>query len=204
MQIHGTSDGTVPYGGGAGWTEPIVSLVDYWADFNNCDLTAVVTNVPDINTGDGTTVEKFSYLNGDNCTEVIHYKVDNGGHTWPGTVFTSAGTNQDINASVEIWKFLSQYDINGLIGSCSTAGIENDFEDVYTVFPNPATNTIYIKGVQKFTDMQEVKITDLSGAIGISSNDIENGIDVSGLADGMYIVHLVQDKGETVLRFAKK
>ena len=32
---------------------------------------------------DGSTVEKSSYLNGDNCVEVVHFKVLNGDHTWP-------------------------------------------------------------------------------------------------------------------------
>ena len=204
MQIHGTSDGTVPYGGGAGWTEPITSLVEHWVDFNNCDTAAVVENVPDINTGDGTTVEKFTYMNGDNCTEVIHYKVANGSHTWPGTVFTSAGTNQDINASIEIWKFLSQYDMNGLIGNCSSAGVENESLNTVTVYPNPANDQIKIEGIQNLNDIQELVITDLSGAVVLTGENIENGIDVSELAKGMYHIHITQLTGETFIKFVKE
>src|SRR5690554_7344256 len=34
---------------------------------------------------DITNVERFTYTNGDNGTEVIFYRIENGGHTWPGT-----------------------------------------------------------------------------------------------------------------------
>lgn len=205
MQIHGTSDGTVPYGGGAGWTEPISSLIDYWADYNNCDLAAVIENVPDSNTGDGSTVEKFTYLNGDNCTEVIHYKVANGGHTWPGTIFNTAGTNQDMDASIEIWNFLSQYDINGLIGNCSTAELEDEESlNTLTVYPNPATNNIQIEGFQNLIDIQEVVITDLSGTVILTTKTMENGINVSQLAKGMYHISIRQSGGITSIKFVKE
>jgi polyhydroxybutyrate depolymerase len=42
------------------------------------------------------------------------YKVNNGGHTWPGSIgVTGAGnTNRDISASDEIWKFVSRFSLN--------------------------------------------------------------------------------------------
>jgi len=204
MQFHGTTDGTVPYAGGFGWTEPINSLVDYWANFNNCSLPPVIENVPDINAGDGSTVEKYTYLNGDNCTEVIHYKITNGAHTWPGTTFNFAGTNQDINASVEIWKFLSQYDINGLM-NCGSLGLDKEEQTpTLSVYPNPAENKIQIEGFQDLTDLHKLIITDLSGAIVFSAESVDKGIDVSELSSGLYIVHINHSSGETSIKFAKR
>ena len=52
----------------------------------------------------------------DNCTSVQELKVIGGDHDWPG----SSG-NMDINATNEIWNFVSRYDINGLI-DCNTTG----------------------------------------------------------------------------------
>lgn len=204
MQFHGTADGTVPYAGGIGWTEPVSSLVDYWANFNNCSVTPVIENVPDINAGDGSTVEKFSYLNGDNCTEVIHYKITNGAHTWPGTAFSSAGTNQDINASVEIWKFLSQYDINGLM-NCSSAGLDEEvLIPSLSVYPNPVENKLQIEGLQDLSDLDNLIITDLSGAILFTSESVGNGIDVSELSSGLYMVHIKHSLGEASIKFSKR
>ena len=78
----------------------------------------------DINLIDLCQAEHYVYENGTNGSSVELYKVINGGHTWPGSNFSSGITNYDINACVEIWKFFSRYDINGLIGT--TTLIEND------------------------------------------------------------------------------
>ncbi len=123
LQIHGDSDGTVPYNGGLGWSEPITSLVNWWVIDNNCPPTPVFTAMPNISTTDGTTAERYAYENPNTCIEVIHYKILGGDHTWPGAAFNFPGTNYDINASKEVWDFLSKYDINGRI-DCGTTGLE--------------------------------------------------------------------------------
>ena len=98
---------------------------------------------PNSNTSDGSTVERRSWENGDNCVTVQELKVINGGHDWPG----SSG-NMDINASQEIWKFVSKYDINGLINCISTA--ITTFNDVeFEIFPNPSSNVIYVNKLDK-------------------------------------------------------
>jgi len=122
LQIHGTSDQTVPYGGGAGWSSPINTLVNWWATENNCTSPATITQMPNISTSDNTTVEKQVYPDGDACTEVVHYKVAGGSHTWPGSLFNSPGTNYDIDASLVVWKFVSQFDMNGRI-DCGVTSI---------------------------------------------------------------------------------
>lgn len=205
MQIHGTSDATVPYGGGAGWTEPIVSLMDHWANYNNCDLTPVIENVPDINTGDGTTVEKYTYVNGDECTEAIHFKIANGSHTWPGTAFSSAGTNHDINASVEIWNFLSRYDIDGLIAHCSPASVdESGAIQSFSVYPNPATEFLIIKTEGISESFQSFEITNLAGQTLIKSSYNVGSIDISELAEGIYFLKLNVGENEFVTTFSKQ
>jgi polyhydroxybutyrate depolymerase len=144
IQIHGTVDGTVPYNGSAGWTASITNVLNHWATFNNCSPVPTLVNVVNTNLSDGSTVEKYTYENGDNCSEVVHFKVTNGQHTWPGSIINLAGTNYDINASVEIWNFISKYDIFGLI-SCNPATIEDQFgmED-FQVFPNPCSESIHV------------------------------------------------------------
>ena len=51
-----------------------------------------------------------SWLNGDNSVITDHIIVNRGGHDWFGV-----WGNMDINSTAEIWKFFSQYDINGKI-----------------------------------------------------------------------------------------
>ena len=108
MEIHGTADFTVPF-------NDIINGIEYWRDYNNCNLIADTTLIPDLNFGDLSTVEHIVYNNGDNGVTTELFKVINGGHTWPGSNLSTGVTNYDINASIEIWKFFSRYDINGLI-----------------------------------------------------------------------------------------
>ena len=68
------------------------------------------------------TATHYAYNNGDNGVSVELFKL-----TWADIhgqqSFWGTGTNQDIRASEEIWKFFSKYDINGVIGSSSTKGL---------------------------------------------------------------------------------
>lgn len=177
IQIHGTTDPTVPYNGSAGWTASVTNILNYWATFNNCSPAPTVVNVPNTNVLDGSTVEKYTYENGDNCSEVVHFKVTNGQHTWPGSIFNFAGTNYDINASVEIWDFISKYDIFGLI-SCNPATIEDQFgmED-FQVYPNPCSESIHVD--LKIAESSFYEIYSLygqllkSGFISMNTNEID-------------------------------
>jgi len=114
MQIHGTTDGVVPYKGAA-WTKSIDEVMKYWVTYNNCSSTAEVTHIADTDTTDGSTVTHSVYAGGDKTATAEHYTVTGGKHTWPGTTHNKPGTNQDFNASLEIWKFFSRYNINGEI-----------------------------------------------------------------------------------------
>ena len=114
MEIHGTLDPTVPYNASS-FTESIPNIMDFWENFNNCNSTAIVTNVPNTNTADGCTAEHQIWENGSNGVAVEHYKIIDGEHSWPGALFPNGITNQDINGVEKIWEFFNNYDINGLI-----------------------------------------------------------------------------------------
>lgn len=103
MQIHGTDDSIVNYDG-------VDKIITYWVEHNNTDSSPIVSNIPNTNTTDGSTVERFVYKNGDNNVEVQHLKITGGEHKWPGYE-----GNMDIDASKEVWNFVKQYNINGKI-----------------------------------------------------------------------------------------
>ena len=121
LQIHGTTDGTVSYEGGAGWSESIPDVLDYWINHNNCDTEAVVTSFEDVDPSDGSTAEHYVWDSGDNGVTTEHIKVTGGGHDWPG-----AWGNMDINASIEVWKFFMRFDINGNLDSSVNDVVEID------------------------------------------------------------------------------
>ncbi len=118
MEIHGALDFSVPYSG-AWWVKSIPDVLDYWINHNFCDTQSVFTSIPNINTLDGSTAEHYVWQNGLNGVEVEHFKIVGGDHSWPGTSFSFGNPNYDIDASTEIWRFFSKYDINGLISTTS-------------------------------------------------------------------------------------
>ena len=104
LQMHGTNDPLVPYDGSV-ISISVDDALQYWINYNNCDQEPTATTLPhNDNTTNGTTVLHLSYSHGDNNTLIEHYRINNGGHDWPG----SSG-NMDFNACNEIWKFFSKY-----------------------------------------------------------------------------------------------
>ena len=94
-------------------------ITSYWSNYNNTDINPIITNVDNTSLIDGSTVERRSWLNGDNCTSIQELKVIGGDHDWPGSF-----GNMDINASLEIWNFVSQYNTSGLINCNITSSSE--------------------------------------------------------------------------------
>jgi polyhydroxybutyrate depolymerase len=135
LQIHGTEDDVVLYNGNT-LSIPIADVISYWVDYNNCETTPTTTTLPDLDVSDGSTVEHSVYEDGDNGITTEHMKVIGGGHTWPGSILNTSGTNQDIDASMEIWLFFSRYDINGPLSV-------NEFDNIQVnIYPNPTQSKI--------------------------------------------------------------
>jgi len=183
LQIHGTEDDVVFYNEN-NLSLPIPNVISYWVDHNNCETTPTTTTLPDVDVSDGSTIEYSVYEDGDNGITTEHMKVIGGGHTWPGSILNSAGTNQDIDASMEIWLFFSRYDINGLL---STDDYENRHVSIY---PNPTQSKInlslnYAKEVhyKLFSPLGKQLMT---GTITSSNEEI----DISHLPSNIYFLKL--------------
>ena len=185
MEVHGTADPTVAYDGNALFA-PIPTVINYWVDYNNCQTPADVTNLQDIDPNDGCTAEHHVYTNGTHGATVEHYKIIGGVHAWPGTAFGGAGTNQDFNASKEIWRFFSKYDIHGLITPTSIH--ETAQENSIRIYPNPATWNITMD--TKSNESLPYSITNLIGQELISGRTQahKENIDIHTLSTGMYIL----------------
>ena len=184
LQIHGTNDSVVPYDGNSIWTLPIVDVVSYWVNYNNCDTTPTTTTFPDLDLSDGSTVEHSVYEDGDLGSTTEHMKVIGGGHTWPGSIINTPGTNQDIDASMEIWSFFSRFDINGPLSV-------NEFENrQVSIYPNPTNSTINLSlsfseevNYELFSPLGQQLII---GTIKSSNQEI----DVSNLPPNIYYLKL--------------
>ena len=185
MEIHGTADQTVAYTGNILFA-PIPSVLSFWVGYNGCTTPAIVNPIADTDTADGCTAEHHFYPAGQNGATVEHYKITGGAHTWPGSAFGGVGTNQDIDACKEIWRFFSKYDIHGLIETTSTSA-ETDRHEVL-VFPNPSADYITIR-MQDQKDMPFM-ISNLMGQPIFKGHLSASNprIDIRALATGIYIL----------------
>jgi polyhydroxybutyrate depolymerase len=110
MHIHGTIDATVSYFGGD-YSVSVDSTIAFWTRNNGCVISPVITEMPDIYPNDGSTVTVYTYESPYFHKDVKLYKINNGGHSWPG----EAGdpyTNRDFDVEKEIWNFFKMYAIN--------------------------------------------------------------------------------------------
>jgi polyhydroxybutyrate depolymerase len=126
LKFHGTADQIIPYDGQNDYCS-VQQTLTHWANFNNCNLPDT-TLLFDKDTLDGCTVQKIKYTFFQDSGEVVHYKVLNGGHSWPGGdtayfTYLSVGpignTTMDINASELMWDFFKNYDLTDLCPLCS-------------------------------------------------------------------------------------
>jgi polyhydroxybutyrate depolymerase len=181
LTILGTDDNTSPYNGitylGTEYYLSAAATHSYWANHNNCDVNPTMSTV-------SPSVERYTWSTISGCSYVEELKVIGGGHDWPGSF-----GNMTIDASEEIWQFVSRYDINGLI-ECSTASINEYSKDNFRVYPNPVNSELTIE-----MDLSEEKKYRIYSTIGelVSSGKLNsnlNTIDLSSLPPNVYVLNI--------------
>jgi polyhydroxybutyrate depolymerase len=151
----------------------------YWATHNNCDATATMSTV-------SPSVERYTWSTASGCAYVEELKVIGGGHDWPGSF-----GNMTIDANIEIWQFVSRYDINGLIGCATTSiNVNNSTHENYKVYPNPVNTQITID--IGLVEEKEFRLYNPIGELVLSGflNSQISIIDLSSLAPNVYILNI--------------
>ena len=123
IHFHGTGDELAPFNGGKGkgtdkipaFMRPTFYSVEHsinaWIMANKCQEKALITNMPD-KVDDGMNVIKHVWAGGQNGSEVVLYKIINGGHTWPGMEPPAAmlgKSTKDISANDLMWEFFKKH-----------------------------------------------------------------------------------------------
>ena len=95
--------------------------------------------------------------------------------------------NMDINATDEIWKFVSQYDINGLI-NCGNTIIDEKNKSEFELFPNPSSDLLTLKNIHE--KKLNYAIYNSLGKLMINGtlNSPNYNIDISKLESQLYIL----------------
>lgn len=114
LSIHGTKDKVIPYHGGdmpiglKGKVASTKEVLEQWRKHNQCSR-KIFSNKLENTAKDWTrtTLQEFQRCK---KAKVVHYKISNGGHTWPGSpvhqpVILQGLTSKDFNASLHIWRF---------------------------------------------------------------------------------------------------
>jgi polyhydroxybutyrate depolymerase len=195
MQIHGTSDATVPYTGNTTMLS-IDAVIAYWSTFNNCNAIPTFSTIPNTSIVDGCTAEHYVYNNGDQGSTVELFKIIGGTHSWAGFPYGGVGTNLDINASKEIWRFFRKYNLNVLDLS------ENE-QQPFEIFPNPSEDFISIR----FKNMPQTFIAQIKKITGETVLEVNNSnsIDVTNLSTGVYYIEIIDENNSFLIKkFLKK
>lgn len=117
--FNGTDDPLVPYDGGQirvfgkdrGEVLSTTETIRIFVARNGCANNAEKTEMAD-RSDDGTRVVSFAYPDCRSESEVLLYRIEGGGHTWPGgfqylSERLIGRTSRDINACDEIWRFFA-------------------------------------------------------------------------------------------------
>jgi len=116
--IHGTDDKSVAWDGGTvrfmgrrfGSIISVPDSVRYWVDHNGCSKEPETSVLPAPDPDDGTRVRREVYLGGRECSAVELWRIEGGGHTWPGgrQYFGEdvvGRTSRAVDACEVIWEF---------------------------------------------------------------------------------------------------
>lgn len=181
LEIHGTADSVVPYDGTFG-VMPTLDVIDYWLDKNACDSETVDSfDFPDVFSLDFCTVTAFRYTDCNDDSEVWLYRVNDGGHTWPGAFPTIVlgPTNWDIEGSVEIWNFFNKFTL-----ADEPSAVAEPDATLLKLYPNPTDGLVRVEGLTKPTEVRV--INSLGNTVDVQTT--VDRIDLSALAAGVYIV----------------
>jgi len=122
LYLNGTKDPLVPVNGGPvganlglhrGECISLADAVNFWTKWDQTATMAQISRIPD-KTEDGTHVTKEVYAAGRDGTEVVVYRIEGGGHTWPGgsqylpKMIVGKVTHQ-IDGAQEIWGFFRSH-----------------------------------------------------------------------------------------------
>lgn len=199
MEIHGTADDVVPYQGQAGLSVHVDTLVHFWASSNACNLNPAVQQLPNTAPNDGSTATRIDYNDCEGGQQVSLIRINGGGHTWPGSIFDLGATNQDINASVEIWRFFNRF----TLGEISALGEVAGAGPILKVYPNPTSGLLSFE-----PEVMAGRIV-VYNALGQlvrqpAELPLPGTLDLTNEQPGLYFVEVRTAEGRAVFRVVKE
>ena len=117
LHFHGSRDQFTPLDGGIGRRSitrvshrPVLEGLLEWVRANGCTPDYVREPIPC--SDEGITIERFTWGAGAAGSEVVFYRLEGGGHTWPGRVpdsFFLGSSALSLDANAIIWEFFQRH-----------------------------------------------------------------------------------------------
>jgi polyhydroxybutyrate depolymerase len=117
LHFHGSLDQFTPLAGGIGRRSitrvshrPVLEGLLEWGHANGCVPEYVRETIPC--SDEGITIERFTWGAGATGSEVVLYRLEGGGHTWPGRVpdsFFLGPSALSLDANAIIWEFFQRH-----------------------------------------------------------------------------------------------
>ncbi|MBP9152208.1 MAG: T9SS type A sorting domain-containing protein, partial [Flavobacteriales bacterium] len=132
----------------------------------------------------------FVYSGGDAGSSVEFYRINGGGHTWPGSnpLISIGVTNRDFSASKEIWRFFSQYSLDGLVGID-----EQQSENPFVVYPNPSKGNVALRFEN--AQIRTIQIYNSTGQLVQQTNFNGSSCEIELENSGVYFLTVISEKG---------
>jgi len=196
LQIHGTSDAVVAYGGSSGGFGPPVAPAEAffraWVKSDACSA-PVISNLPNSGALDFSTVTKASLASCTSGQAYEFYRVVGGDHSVPGP----GGQNKDLYSSAAIWTFFRSQGAAALrLHNQVTAS--KPAADPLQLWPNPASHSALLQTQTEGPWTASVydsqgRLVSLQSGVGMQGN-----ISLTELSNGLYHVVLQPENGRSL------
>lgn len=116
-----------------------------------------------------------------------------------GAVYTSSGTYTDIIPNAAGCDSVIMINL-----TMNYTGLSEAFLESIEIFPNPATSTLKIRGIDDLNVIHAIEIVDMQGKLAMTQESGFDTIDVSKLKNGLYYLNIHHANGVARIPFAKE